>query len=282
MKEHFIFASSVLTLKNADMVNTLIDMKNKFEQLLLETIKLAQGVINPQILAAGDIVTPFTLNAEKATQYFTGIPINTEITELEIEMGNMTHANNNVSEQAVNALNQQIMSLLSTAIQAQENMLNNILSCRMYTHMYPLMLDHVIREAEHYMEHLQKLQNREEAMEGPRDMAMHEMFWNRIMGEHSKFIRGMLDPTEEDLIRRADGFAMGFDELTNAAREALNRLDMVTGVTNSSIAATTALRNFKQQGTMGILECRIRSTILPLLSDHVLREANHYLKSLRM
>lgn len=34
-------------------------------------------------------------------------------------------------------------------------------------------------------------------------------------------------------------------------------------------------------GAEGILQCKIRSVILPLLADHVLREANHYIRLLR-
>ncbi|MGI6094128.1 MAG: DUF2935 domain-containing protein [Lachnospiraceae bacterium] len=33
----------------------------------------------------------------------------------------------------------------------------------------------------------------------------------------------------------------------------------------------------KTAGTQGITGCNVRSVILPLLADHVLREANHYL-----
>ena len=33
-------------------------------------------------------------------------------------------------------------------------------------------------------------------------------------------------------------------------------------------------------GVDGIEDCRIRSLILPLLADHVLREANHFLRLL--
>ncbi|MEL7650114.1 MAG: DUF2935 domain-containing protein [Sedimentibacter sp.] len=284
MKEHMIFAAAALTFKDANMANSLLDMKNRFEQLLINTMSLSRGMMSPQLLAAGDIITPFTLNAEIATQYFTGIPINTDITRMEADMANVTYGNN-INEQtvnAVNALNQQIIALLNATIQTQNAVLNNVLSCKMYTHLYPLMLDHVTREAEHYLEHLMALQKGEDMMDSPNEMAMHEMFWNNIMGEHAKFIRGMLDPTEEELIRLSNGYAMEFEELTNAAREAMNNLAALQGTTNRSITATTNLRNFKQQGTMGILECKIRSTILPLLSDHVLREANHYLKSLRM
>ena len=37
---------------------------------------------------------------------------------------------------------------------------------------------------------------------------------------------------------------------------------------------------FKDQTTDGIARCRIRSVMLPLFTDHLLREANHYLRML--
>ncbi|SHI99713.1 DUF2935 domain-containing protein [Desulfosporosinus lacus] len=41
-----------------------------------------------------------------------------------------------------------------------------------------------------------------------------EAFWNRIMGEHAKFVRGFLDPTEELLFDKAHRFGKEFDRLT--------------------------------------------------------------------
>ncbi|WP_434084693.1 DUF2935 domain-containing protein [Lacrimispora xylanisolvens] len=43
---------------------------------------------------------------------------------------------------------------------------------------------------------------------------------------------------------------------------------------------TKEYRDFKEAGTKGINECKIRSIILPLLADHVLRESNHYIRLL--
>lgn len=36
-----------------------------------------------------------------------------------------------------------------------------------------------------------------------------EDFWNRIMMEHALFIRGLLDPSEEELIETADKICHG-------------------------------------------------------------------------
>jgi len=43
---------------------------------------------------------------------------------------------------------------------------------------------------------------------------------------------------------------------------------------------TKKFRDFKVAGVEGIENCKIRSLILPLLADHVLREANHFIRIL--
>ena len=47
------------------------------------------------------------------------------------------------------------------------------------------------------------------------------MFWNKIVKEHSEFIRGLLDPTEIELIKTADEFAILFNGLTKEAKRVL-------------------------------------------------------------
>lgn len=149
----------------------------------------------------------------------------------------------------------------------------------MFTTNYPLMIDHILEEAEEYLKGIIKLQRKEED-NTLKELFNEEKFWNHIMEEHAKFIRGMLDPTEEKLIKIADDFAKQFEKLSikeNSLNEVKKQLEEFT---RESIKLTQDIRNFKKQGTEGILNCNVKSIILPLLSDHVLREANHYLRLL--
>ena len=52
-------------------------------------------------------------------------------------------------------------------------------------------------------------------------------------------------------------------------------------LTRKTLETTEQYTDFKTAGTEGITGCNIRSVILPLLADHVLREANHYLRILK-
>jgi hypothetical protein len=146
---------------------------------------------------------------------------------------------------------------------------------------YPLLIDHILREARLYRDTIQRIQ-RGEDYRIENEALEQEMFWNRIMAEHSKFIRGLLDPQEEDLFNMADHFGDEFDDLTREAREAMDNSVPFAKVTADSFQATKAIRDFKEQGTQGLINCKIKSIIIPLLADHTLREASHYLRLLRM
>ena len=106
-----------------------------------------------------------------------------------------------------------------------------------------------------------------------------ERFWNQIMMEHAFFIRGMLDPTECELMKTADDFAGDYCRLLEEARRKDCRA--VNGMAGKTLETTERYRDFKAAGAKGIAGCEIRSVILPLLADHVLREANHYLRILK-
>lgn len=111
------------------------------------------------------------------------------------------------------------------------------------------------------------------------DRKQVELFWNQIMMEHALFIRGLLDPTEEELILTADNFAKEYKKLLEEARNVTD--ETIKTVTDKTITETVKNRDFKKASTEGIVGCEIKSIILPLLADHVLREDNHYLRILQ-
>ena len=132
----------------------------------------------------------------------------------------------------------------------------------------------ILREARLYRAHLLRLENRGDC--ACQELCDSELFWNRIMMEHAMFIRGLLDPGEEALLHAADGFTADYKRLLDAC--AVSNDKMIRD--GQARMLTQKFRDFKQAGVEGIEACKIRSIILPLLADHVLREANHYLRLL--
>lgn len=155
---------------------------------------------------------------------------------------------------------------------------NDIVTCRIQGFNFPLLVDHIRREALFFLKTLQQL-NQGIVQPVKDEIIEDNVFFLRIMAEHSKFISHLLDPTEKRLIVRANQFGRQFDNLLAKARNielptqrsALNFLNTVQG-------AATELRNFKQQATKLIEQCQIKSLIDPRLAAHVTREAAKFLE----
>lgn len=277
MKEHSFFLKAGFTPANANFSKTAEQYKQIFEAVLQNAVLLGNGNITPAAATSGEMVTDYTLGSEQKTEYFTGIDINQEITRLESKLyGEENPKITPALLQQVKQLNAKTKPQLEGLINFKTSVLNNVLSCRMVTMYYPLLLHHILHEAQMYRDHLNALQNRQIAQHS---MQETELFWDETMMQHAQFIRGMLDPSEDVLINTADGFAKAYAALMEEARNATDA--MIGSVTDQTLKKTIQFRDFKEAGTKGINECKIRGIILPLLADHVLREANHYIRMLK-
>lgn len=249
----------------------------EFEQALERAVQLANGMVGEVVLASGEVVTEFTEMAERQTSQLMKMPINLALTQAEQQL--QAGFPNNLSRamiQQVKNLNHRILRLLNGLIEFKEQILREVEKCTLYTTNYPLLIEHILREAKLYRQMISELECRGSV--SCQDMRTTELFWNQIMMEHAQFIRGLLDPTECELMETADNFAEEYCRLLEMARE--QDCKATDEMTARARETTERYRDFKAAGTEGIIGCNIRSIILPLLADHVLREANHYLRIL--
>lgn len=277
MKEHGLFLEAGFTPKDTRFSNEAEHYKREFEKILSNAVNMSNGIIRQNVLNSGEIVTDFTLGTEQKTQNLTGIKINQNITVLESKL----HSGNNPQVSAtlvkqVNQLNINAKRLVSELINFKQRILDGVLSCNLFTVNYPLLIEHIMREAKLYLSLISNLENKVDI--DSKDARETELFWDQIMMEHALFIRGLLDPSEEELINTSNEFADEFKSLIEEA-QAMTAAT-INSVTNETLNQTIQLKEFKQAGTQGIASCKIRSIILPLLADHVLREANHYIRLL--
>ena len=183
----------------------------------------------------------------------------------------------------VKKLNEESIELVHAFRNFKRNLLILIINCQVSGFNFPLLVDHIAREAEYFMRTLKKFN--QGILEPIQDAIINEnIFWLRIMMEHSRFIGSLLDQSERNLVRTALKFGDDFETLLNQARDVESMLykkqptyPIIGKMNKDSESATTELQNFKKAGLELIKSCQIKSVINPLLADHVLREAGHFL-----
>ncbi|MFA4019977.1 DUF2935 domain-containing protein [Clostridioides difficile] len=276
MKEHALFLEG-FTNKNYNLAMEADHYKKQFEDLLSYAVSASNGIIRPDILYSEELVTTLTSAAEQKTEEFTGIEINKNITTRELNL--QSGVDPQVGQDLVNyvaQLNSDAIRLLDGLINFKERVLDGVLSCTIFTSNYPLLLEHIIHEANLYRSYVVDLENKIDIES--KSAKEIELFWDHIMMEHALFMRGLLDPSEGELINTSNDFAIKFNELiekTNGMTDS-----NIKNITEETLNETVEFKDFKEAGASGIEQCKIKSIILPLLADHVLREANHYIRIL--
>lgn len=278
MKEHALFLQAAFPAGETGYRNRANCYRESFEKVLRQAVRLADGAVGEDVLRSGEVFTEFTVTAEQQTERLTKIPIDFRITQAEkrLRAGCVNSMDRRMAGQ-ISQLNQHVLRLLSGLIMFKKQILREVTSCRLFTANYPLLIEHIIREAQLYQQIIAALEER--SCMPMETVGETEQFWNQIMMEHALFIRGMLDPTECELVETADTFAVDYCRLLEEAEKQNCR--SMDGLTEKTLETTKRYRDFKAAGAEGITECGIRSVILPLLADHMLREANHYLRILK-
>ena len=277
MKEHALFLEAGFPCKETQWIQRADRLRNEFENLLRQVIQFNCGLMNHEILKSQELVTQFTLQAERRTSQLTGISIDHRITMAEQQLEADCSGNRHKRMiRSIDQLNRKAIHLLDELIGFKESILREVEEGCLFTFNYPLLIQHILREAKLYRSILTDLV--EDQRVSYKKIRDQKMFWNQIMMEHAWFIRGLLDPTETELIESADHFAVEYGELLEMART--QNCKAMDGIRRKSLEETLKYRKFKEAGAEGILNCEIASLILPLLADHVLREANHYIRIL--
>lgn len=276
MKEHSLFLLASFPCGETNYRREANWHREQFENLLRAVVELANSRVRAEVLDSGEVTTQYTEMSERQTSRLTGIPIDVQITDAQkrLQSGSQDNPSRETVQQ-VRGINQRAIRLLNSLIALKENILKNVSSGNLYTSNYPLLIEHILREAKWYRQAIVDMENGQMPNDNRRNV---EIFWNQIMMEHAQFIRGLLDPTEEELICSADEFAKDYRCLLEMARQQDCRVR--EELSRKTRSTTEDYVDFKGAGTEGITESRIRSVILPLLADHVLREANHYLRLL--
>ncbi len=177
------------------------------------------------------------------------------------------------------SLNDDSLFLTGQMVLYKQRVLSRVLTGTVRGFNFPLLLEHVRREAIYFFRTLQRVRAR---VERPLDDDIIEenVFFLRIMADHAKFVAHLLDPTEKELIRQASALGQEFDVLAAQARN-LDFEPRSNHVLRAQLTvfkgSTLNLRSFKEQATKLVQASQIRSVIDPRLASHITREAAKFL-----
>jgi hypothetical protein len=183
----------------------------------------------------------------------------------------------------IQAFNSEVYQAAAAIWSYKRKVLDLTLKCEIRTNNYPLLVDHISREAAYFANRLKEL-NEGKLAPTPDKVIEENVFFLRIMADHAKFIGHLLDPSERKLVQQASEFSHDFDtllfqavDLESMSPESKTK-PLMSQFLDQNRVSVVSLRDFKKTARELIEACRIKSNIHPLLADHTFREAERFLE----
>ncbi len=185
---------------------------------------------------------------------------------------------------------QELRSIVSDLIEFKGHILRLQLQCELLPNLFPLLIDHIRREAVRFLRLLEVGSLTKPGRYLLAQLLEEEVFWLRIMKEHIEFIQHLLDPSERALLSGLEAMRIRFAEALETARDLESMAEADPDYFNTAIRFTDEivepvrqLRDAKAQVHQLLLQCKVLSAVpSPLLADHVRREADKFLEDLRV
>lgn len=263
MKEHAIFLEVSFASMNQHIAKEADRYKAQFEKVLNQAVKLSHGVLSRDVVQSAELVTEYTQSAEREVQRFTGISIDRAITAMEEDMQGEDDAY--ISPKLANQvllLNRLAIRILDGIIDFEENILKELMASSIFSASYPNFVKHLVHEAQSYRSYIINFDNEEEF--ACDDMTQVDLFWDHSVLEHTQYVNAILNSANNELIQSCSTFAASYpqmlEELEQKAACAIKNIEIEPEITGTAA------------------EFYIPSVVLPLFADHMLREANHYIR----
>jgi hypothetical protein len=189
--------------------------------------------------------------------------------------------------QQVQAFNSEVYQAAAAIWSYKRKVLGLTLNCEIRTNNFPLLVDHISREAAYFANRLKELNEGKLAPE-PDTVIQENVFFLKIMADHAKFIGHLLDPSERKLVEQAREFSHDFDQLVfqavdlSSMRPQSETKPILSQFLDQNKVSVASLRDFKKTARDLIEACRIKSNIHPLLADHTFREAERFIEIINM
>jgi len=199
----------------------------------------------------------------------------------------LSRYSSNSDPQAIRTFNNYVYQAAASIWAYKRKVLGLVLRCEIQSNNFPLLVDHISREAAYFANRLKEL-NEGRIVPLPEAIIKENVFFLKIMADHSKFIGHLLDPSERKLVEQAREFSHDFDQLVfqaidlDSMRPQSETPPILDQFLDQNRVSVVALRDFKKTARELIEACRIKSNIHPLLADHTFREAERFLSIIDM
>lgn len=281
IREFCINIQSSFFKNNESYINQAEEYAIECGKLAEKYLSIANSNINEFALNSQILVTDYTLDSEYLTEKLFGVSINTEFTKKELAL--IPGANPDPSEEMINQLeewNLQASSLVSAFIEFCTKIVTAQVTNELFSYSYPSLIFYMIEECSLYYRKLDQLIQKLDT--NPTTVLDLEFWFNQSMRQQALFIRGLVDPSYEDVYRLAASFTVEYNQLLSDYQTTALTPENQQMLTDRSIELVQRFQTFIKELITNVLNAKLYFIVEPIFLDNMLTEANYFLYQLRL
>ncbi len=261
---------------NQDLIDIASDFGKRCEKLGKVAIDLADGKLDIQLKDVQIFLTPYTLDAELLTEKLFGIDINTDLTETEL---NLNYGNtNNVDQQYIEKLkelNNNTYLLVNNFYDFCNHILERINNNELFSYSYPLFYQYMILETDLLIKELDRLINKTGT--DPILVVRYQYYYLEAIRWITKFIAGLSDPSQSDIINQARMFDQELSQLLNKYNNVVITPDIEIKLNNEALDISSRIQSFLSSIIVKVLNGDAYFIVEPMFLDNLLTDINYFI-----
>lgn len=273
-----MFIISFLTDKEIYYKEILKDNIKKYQALIKEILLFSNNKLSYNFINSNTLYTTFTKKIEENTIKYFDIGLDLNVTRMieKLKPGNLILNDQNIKK--INQLTKKLYTLLTNSKQMLNSIYKYINNGQLFLTIYPLAIKHIIDETTILENTLERIIKKEKP--DPTYVYTLEYFYTNFLQEHSLIIKNMVNPNQNEIIILSNNYLNQYQELlkkfnNNISPYSINEIyNECQYITNNFQSLLFKITKIVEKNTSNFM-------ILPLITDHLLRESYCYMMNLK-
>lgn len=279
---HIYFAGSIRSFcttigltffkNNQTYIDRAVALGYKATDIINEAISLMNKEISSAVLESEVYITPYTKDIDLLTEKLFDVSLVINIDDDIKSLKNKGNVNYDSVINKIDELNNKALTLIDNFKEFVTEIKNNLDKGELFSYLYIDFFNYMFDEISVYGRDIKRIESKNDYT----DFYLREFtyYFNELLRESAKYIRGFLDTKEQELFDRASYFVNAFASLTE---KYLKSRDNPVNLSVETERLVTSYKEYVTSVIKGLLATNVYLITPPVTLDNFLTNINVYL-----
>lgn len=278
LREYTLRIELSLSNKYNNIKEIFTNLGKRCEEIGSNLLKISNNKIPKEVLNSQIFITNYTYELELLTEKLFNIDINTNLSLIEEKLipGDIIEDESLINN--ITNINKEIITLINEFIINTTNLYNKVNNQEIFIFYYNSLNNYLIEEMNIYKLELDRLNQR--LTLDPSFIEEFEYYKNNFLYNLSRFLRGEIDPTNENILEEVNSFILEYKNLVNEYKNINLTPENQLNMSLNSLELAKRFKTFIEKCLNLLLKKELYFISAPITKDNLLTAINYFIYNL--